>query len=774
MTQAVEQALRDALAFAESIIDTVRDPLLVLDAELRVVKASREFYRTFQVLPEETQGQLVYDLGNRQWDIPRLRTLLEEILPQNTAFRDYEVEHVFEHIGRKVMFLNARKIYQEKNHSTQILLAIEDVTARRDAEEARRQAEIRFTEMVKNVRDHAIFLTDPHGVITSWNVAAERVIGYTETEVMGRHFSFIFTPADIAAGIPAVELRQAREAGRAEDERWHLRKGGEPFWALGIVTPLRDHDGHLTGFSKILRDITVRKRMEEELRESEGRFRAIADTAPVLMWLNDPQGCVFVNRAYLDFLGLDQQIDVRGYEWAHYIHPDDRETYLTAYRNAAGHRAPFRAECRFRRHDDTYRWMQSVAMPRLTPTGDFLGYTGCTFDIHEERVAVAALRLSEERFRLIVESAQDYAIFTVDLQGRITSWAPGASAVFGWSAAEAIGQPTAMTFTPEDRLAGVPEQELALAARDGSAPDVRWHRRKDGTRVFIEGVTRTLGSDSASGFLKIGQDVTEQRRAQEELQRSHEELEQRAQERTAELVASQARALQAERLATIGQTVTALAHEGRNALQRAHSCLGRLELRQEGRPDELDLTRRARQALCDLERLFDDLRSYAAPMRVDRKACDLAAIWREAWAQLLSRHQHGMARLVDENPGVATVCAADPFRLEQVFTNLFANALEACSAPVQVTITCVEAELGGRPALRLCVRDNGPGFPQERLRRAFEPFQTTKPTGTGLGMAIVKRIIEAHEGTITLGNRDQGGAEVQITLPREQVSDLLG
>src|SRR5205823_4472573 len=101
---------RDALAFAESIIDTVRDPLLVLNRGLRVVTASWEFYRTFGVTREETVGRLVYELGNNQWNIPRLRTLLEEILPQENTFRDFEVEHVFEHIGRKVMLLNARRL----------------------------------------------------------------------------------------------------------------------------------------------------------------------------------------------------------------------------------------------------------------------------------------------------------------------------------------------------------------------------------------------------------------------------------------------------------------------------------------------------------------------------------------------------------------------------------------------------------------------------------------------------------------------------------------
>src|SRR5918911_2676565 len=286
-----EEALRDTLA--ESIIDTMRDPLLVLDARLRVVRASREFYRTFAVSPEETEGRLVYELGNRQWDIPRLRILLEEILPQNTTFRDFEVVHTFEHIGRKVMLLNARRLCGGPGEREMILLAIEDATARRDAEQARREAETRFTEMVKNVRDHSIFLTDPGGVVTSWNVAAERVIGYNQAEAVGRHFSLIFTPEDVAAGLPQEELRQAREWGRAEDERWHKRKTGEQFWALGIVSPLRDAAGKLTGYSKVLRDMSERKRAEEALRLSEERFRLMVQTVQdYAVFLMDPAGNV--------------------------------------------------------------------------------------------------------------------------------------------------------------------------------------------------------------------------------------------------------------------------------------------------------------------------------------------------------------------------------------------------------------------------------------------------------------------------------------------------
>jgi PAS domain S-box-containing protein len=131
---------KETRVYAESIVDTVREGLVVLDEDLRVISANRSFYETFKVKPGETEGQLLYDLGNRQWDIPKLRELLEEILPTDTTFDNFEVEHEFKTIGRRVMHLNARRIYREIDETHLILLAIEDVTERTRAEQALRQS----------------------------------------------------------------------------------------------------------------------------------------------------------------------------------------------------------------------------------------------------------------------------------------------------------------------------------------------------------------------------------------------------------------------------------------------------------------------------------------------------------------------------------------------------------------------------------------------------------------------------------------------------------
>jgi two-component system CheB/CheR fusion protein len=134
----------------EEIVETVREPLIVLDSDLRVLSANRSFYDSFNVTPEETTGNLIYDLGNRQWDIPRLRTLLEDILPKNNKFDDYEVDHIFPGVGHKIMLLNARRVIHKEIGTQMILLAIEDITKFRKLERERKNILSMFAHDMKN------------------------------------------------------------------------------------------------------------------------------------------------------------------------------------------------------------------------------------------------------------------------------------------------------------------------------------------------------------------------------------------------------------------------------------------------------------------------------------------------------------------------------------------------------------------------------------------------------------------------------------------------
>jgi signal transduction histidine kinase len=191
-----------------------------------------------------------------------------------------------------------------------------------------------------------------------------------------------------------------------------------------------------------------------------------------------------------------------------------------------------------------------------------------------------------------------------------------------------------------------------------------------------------------------------------------------------------------------------------------------LTLEVEDRPEALSLIARLQAAQDDLYRLFEDVRSYAAPIQLEVRACDLAEVWREAWAQLAALRPGREDALIEATGGVDLHCAVDPFRMGQVFRNILDNALSASAGPARIVIGCDRADLDDQPALRVAVRDQGPGLSPEQRQRIFEPFFTTKTKGTGLGMAITRRIVEAHGGRIAVGETAGPGAEILITLPR--------
>ena len=238
--------------------------------------------------------------------------------------------------------------------------------------------------------------------------------------------------------------------------------------------------------------------------------------------------------------------------------------------------------------------------------------------------------------------------------------------------------------------------------------------------------------------------------------------------RVAKIQTMEKRAFQAERLATIGQMATVLTHESGNILGRGQAILELLVSRVADQPEPLELAADLQKALDDLRRLHEHIRNFAAPIHLDRTVGSIASIWREAWKNLqpiAAQHKKSIS-LVEHIDGADLTCDTDYFRLNQLFRNFFENSIAACPNPVQVEVACSNTTLHGRPALRIAVRDNGPGLNTEQKAKVFEPFFTTKAKGTGLGMAIAKRIIEAHGGEVTVGNDQDQGAEFLITLPR--------
>jgi len=392
-----------------------------------------------------------------------------------------------------------------------------------------------------------------------------------------------------------------------------------------------------------------------------------------------------------------------------------------------------------------------VGMPRAAAPA------ASTLTVEQMRTALEALRVTEEELRAqneeLVEARHEVEVERARYQA-LFEFAPDAYLVTSpeGNIREANRAAAELLHVHPDYLAGKPIA-VFFASDDRRQLRNQLHRlRADLTRLVWEGRMVRRGGETFDAHLTIGAEWDTVNGLV----------------RLLWLVRDVTAAKQEERLAAIGQMDAGLAHESRNALQRSEACLERLRWRLHEQPESLDLVRRVQKAHDDLRRLFEDVNSYAQPLRLELEDCDLSEVWRRAWAELAFRREGRDAALEEDTGGLELSCVCDPFRLRQVFVNVFDNALAACADPVRIVVRCEQASLRGKRAVRVAVRDNGPGLGMEQRRNIFEPFYTTKTKGTGLGMAIAKRIVEAHKGDIRVGEGVFPGAEIVITLTTRQ------
>lgn len=363
--------------------------------------------------------------------------------------------------------------------------------------------------------------------------------------------------------------------------------------------------------------------------------------------------------------------------------------------------------------------------------------------IAERRRLTLAKERSEAAFRSLVEAAPCLIVIT-RTDGTIAYVSAFAEQLTGHKAADVVGRDVQQVFFDDEHVRPTAQQMLSrtLAGQPGRSFEGPVTCKNGIRRWVIWNIQRLADYNGGPALLLVGQDISELKEAQE-------------------------RALQAERLAGIGQMVAGLAHESGNALARSQACLELLTLEVEDRPEALELITRIQKAQNHLQHLYEEVRGYAAPLKLERERCDVGVVWRRAWDSLQVQRQGRDAILREQTDGVDRHAVVDLFRLEQVFRNILENALAACQDPVRIKISCADAMLNGRSALEVRVRDNGPGLNAEQRQKIFDPFYTTKTKGTGLGMAIAKRILDAHGGRIAVGSHEGPGAEIVLTLPRE-------
>ena len=346
------------------------------------------------------------------------------------------------------------------------------------------------------------------------------------------------------------------------------------------------------------------------------------------------------------------------------------------------------------------------------------------------------------RSRAVLETAVD-SIVTINATGIICSVNPAVVRMFGYQESELVGQNVSILMPEPYKGEHDSYMSRYLETRKRSIIGIGRQvvgRRKNGREFPVHLAVSEFTVRGVRFFTGIIRDLSELERVQKQL-------------------------LQAERLAAIGQMVTGLAHESRNALQRAQACLDMLSLDLQNSPEQLDLARRATTALQDLHRLYEEVRSYAAPIHLEYRPCELSTIWKKEWDNLSTVRRDRMIQLIEADGNQTISCEVDVHRMEQVFRNILENAIHACGETGVITIRSSITEWQGEPAGRIAVQDNGVGMTPEIAQQVFEPFFTTKQKGTGLGMAIVNRIMTAHAGFVSAGILTPKGAEIVLIVP---------
>jgi len=416
-------------------------------------------------------------------------------------------------------------------------------------------------------------------------------------------------------------------------------------------------------------------------------------------------------------------------------------------------------------------------------------------DARARLAAEAASRASDERYRLILESATDYAIIATDLDQCVTIWNVGARNILGWKEEDIIGKPAPMIWTPEDREAGVPEWEMSTALAEGRAEDERWHLRCDGMRFWANGLLMPLRGDDGAliGYLKMLRDRTDQRKAEQARIAFNEQLERRVADRTAELAAAnnrlqvemaerekaQDQLRQAQKIEAIGHLTGGVAHDFNNLLA---AIMGSLELVQRRLGDEIDpkVKRMLGGAMQATERgasLTKRLLAFARRQDLHSSAVDVAALI-VGMGDLIERSIGPMVVVTVDMPELQPA-RADAHQLELAILNVIVNARDAMPhggklhiAGRTEDIADEVPELAPGKYIVVSLADVGGGMSEATLKRATEPFFTTKGVGkgTGLGLSMVFGLMAQLQGRMVLLNHPGTGLTVELWM---QVADVM-
>ena len=758
--------------YSESIVNTVREPLIVLDQDLRVITVSRSFYEVFKVKPEETVGQRIYDLGNKQWDIPRLRELLEDILPQKATFDDYEVEHDFVTIGRRTMLLNARRIPNPPQRLKVILLAIEDITVRKKREESN----LGLAAIVNTSLDGIIGKT-LQGDIVSWNKGAEKIYGYTEKEMQGKNISLLAPPDYQEEILSQLKKLQAGELIKNYETK-RVRKDGVVIDISLTLSAIKDTSGHIYGVSAIMHDITEQKKAEQLLTVSEYSESIINTVREPLIVLDQDLRVVTVSRSFYDFFKVKPEetvgqliYDLGNKQW-------DIPKLRELLEDILPKKATFdNYEVEHNFADIGRRIMLLNARQIQRASGKERIILLAIEDITERKEIEAGLEKTRKELEVIKQSADEASEFaesvintvrepliSLNQDLRVVSVSRSFYEFFKVKPEETVGQ---LIYDLGNRQWDIPKlRELLEDILPKKATFDNYEVEHDfadiGRRIMLlnaRQIQRASGKERT--ILLAIEDITERKKIENGLEKAHEELNELATElkRTSRV--------KSEFLAN-------MSHELRTPLNSINGfsevlydeTFGVLNEKQKKYVNNV-LTS-GKHLLLLINQILDMAKVESGKMKLTLSVLPMKSLLNEISllvADMVSKKKIEMLlEIAADLPDIE----ADELKVKEIIYNLLSNAVKFTPEGGRIGMRARKTD----SKIEVVVWDTGEGIAAENMEKIFEGFfrvdtpYSRVTEGTGLGLPLSKKMVELHGGKLFVESEGLNkGTSVKFTLP---------
>ena len=490
----------------------------------------------------------------------------------------------------------------------------------------------------------------------------------------------------------------------------------------------------------------------------------ITSVTDYAIYMLSPSGeVVSWNQGAQNFKGYAPH-EIIGEHFSRFYTEEDRARGVPAQAlETARTKGKFEAEGWRVRKDGSRFWASVVLDPIRDDAGELVGFTKITRDITEKRKAQEALRLSEERFRMLVQGVTDYAIYMLSPEGVITNWNSGARRIKGYDDDEVIGTHFSRFYIDEDLRKGLPANALRAAAEHGRFESEGWRTRKDGTRFWAHVVIDSIRDDQGGllGFAKVTRDITERKQAAEQLEQTREAL------------------FRSQKLEAIGKLTGGVAHDFNNLLNVVTNGLSMVRQRITD-PDTLRLLDSMEQATSRGSALTQQLLSFARQQPLRPEPRDVARVI-AAFESVLRRASRSAVQFEVHVPARLPPIMVDATQFETALLNLVVNARDATPDGGRITVSAGLRDLranqvGALPAGRyvaVTVQDTGTGMPVDVVARAVEPFFTTKPTGkgTGLGLSQVYGLAQQSQGDLVIDSTPGEGSALTMLFPALDAHD---